>query len=358
MGTSTAGHTAGEVDYLCDGTDDHVEIQQAVDDAATFGGLVLILEGEYHFDDKVTVAYGPWGATLWPQSVAIAGMGTGTMLIADSAIDSFFDISDAGPCRVSDLYLLGMDLAANGIDATGAGAFSGFPEAPVIDGVYFSRCTVGLRMYGQYFAVRGCFFDDNGTGILNEGASDCTINGCVILGNGVGIRFAQFSNDNQIVGCAVVSNQTNGLVIEADAEGNLIVGCDLTASPPHLITGQFTKIANCDFDSGGHGLELIDANDCTIVTNTFTGSAFPDNTYDHINISGDSNRNLITANLFRTSASFGMRYAVNIVDSTCDDNIVVGNDMQGWAGVAPINDAGTGTLLNYPSDATYGDNFT
>lgn len=51
------------------------------------------------------------------------------------------------------------------------------------------------------------------------------------------------------------------------------------------------------------------------------------------------------------------RYGINIVSG--NDNIVVGNNLGAAAdyGTAPIGDSGTGTILDYPSDATWGDNF-
>jgi hypothetical protein len=51
---------------------------------------------------------------------------------------------------------------------------------------------------------------------------------------------------------------------------------------------------------------------------------------------------------------------VNIVDSTCNDNRVVGNDFGTISsyGTGAYNDSGTGTVNEYPADATYGDNFT
>ena len=55
VGTSTAGWTLDDCDYLCDGTDDHVEIQQALDALPDDGGEVKPLDGTYYFEDGVTL---------------------------------------------------------------------------------------------------------------------------------------------------------------------------------------------------------------------------------------------------------------------------------------------------------------
>ena len=56
IGTSTAGWTQADCDYLCDGTDDQVEIQAAVDalrDAD--GGTLVILAGTYNLTNNVNI---------------------------------------------------------------------------------------------------------------------------------------------------------------------------------------------------------------------------------------------------------------------------------------------------------------
>lgn len=43
VGTSTAGWTAADCDYLCDGTDDQVEINAAIQALPSAGGKLLFL---------------------------------------------------------------------------------------------------------------------------------------------------------------------------------------------------------------------------------------------------------------------------------------------------------------------------
>ena len=55
VGTSTAGWLESDCDYLCDGTDDDVEIQAAVNALPEEGGTIVLLEGSYSLADSVQV---------------------------------------------------------------------------------------------------------------------------------------------------------------------------------------------------------------------------------------------------------------------------------------------------------------
>ena len=56
VGSSAAGWTAADVDYLCDGTDDQVEINAALSAVPSGGGRVLLLSGTYNCTANVTIA--------------------------------------------------------------------------------------------------------------------------------------------------------------------------------------------------------------------------------------------------------------------------------------------------------------
>lgn len=53
VGTSTAGWTEEEVDYLCDGVDDQVEINAAIIALPATGGEVIILDGTYNLTASI-----------------------------------------------------------------------------------------------------------------------------------------------------------------------------------------------------------------------------------------------------------------------------------------------------------------
>ena len=55
IGTSTAGWTAKDCHYLCDGIDDQVEINSAIQSMVS-GGELLILDGIYDISAKISVS--------------------------------------------------------------------------------------------------------------------------------------------------------------------------------------------------------------------------------------------------------------------------------------------------------------
>lgn len=101
VGTSMAGWTQADCDYLCDGADDQVEIQTAVD-AAPFGSEIVILSGTYNITapikiDKALILCGSGasstilsireGAFLGENHTAITA--SGDLEIQDMELNSF-----------------------------------------------------------------------------------------------------------------------------------------------------------------------------------------------------------------------------------------------------------------------------
>ena len=90
VGTSTAGYTAADVDYLCDGTADDVEINAAITALPSTGGEIVILEGTY--DIKATI-------NINKNNVTIRGCGTSTKLLkTDVNMVEVFAISSSNCC--------------------------------------------------------------------------------------------------------------------------------------------------------------------------------------------------------------------------------------------------------------------
>jgi hypothetical protein len=71
VGTSTSGWTEKDCDYLCDGTDDQVEIIQALNDLPATGGEVVILDGTYNITASINIP---------KDNVSLRGNGNATIL--------------------------------------------------------------------------------------------------------------------------------------------------------------------------------------------------------------------------------------------------------------------------------------
>ena len=63
-----------KADYVCDGVDDQVQVQQAIDSVSAAGGLVALLEGTFNFSGDVEIT---------ADNITIAGTGRSTILKHD-----------------------------------------------------------------------------------------------------------------------------------------------------------------------------------------------------------------------------------------------------------------------------------
>jgi len=52
---SALEHVKARADFICDGTDDQIQIQQAIDSMTSIGGTIYLTEGEYYISDTITV---------------------------------------------------------------------------------------------------------------------------------------------------------------------------------------------------------------------------------------------------------------------------------------------------------------
>ena len=71
VGTTASGHTAADVDYLCDGTADDVEINAAIQALPASGRKILIREGTYDITSTVSIS---------KANITVEGMGNSTIL--------------------------------------------------------------------------------------------------------------------------------------------------------------------------------------------------------------------------------------------------------------------------------------
>lgn len=226
IGTSTAGWTADDCDYLCDGTNDEVEINAAIAALPDVGGTLFFRRGSYLVNGHVTVK----------SNVAFEGEGkSATILwIFDGVV-----MQPTGTLAASDVTFRSLSLKGD-IEDGDAGVFilKKLQEVTLIDcicrNMLMQNCSDG-SMVGCSFWTRddmvyaleikdcmrmsvvGCFFDgDLG---LSGGTGYCAISGntmkpkssymCEIIGT---------ANHNAVVGN--VSN-SGGPLISGTGAGNL-----------------------------------------------------------------------------------------------------------------------------------------
>lgn len=128
-----------------------------------------------------------------------------------------------------------------------------------------------------------------------------------------------------------------------------------SGSNGHDIDSNFIAVA------AEHGIELNGVSRIHVHGNRLeTIGGETTNTFDGILLEANVDNCHVADNWVRPRTSGATtRYGINVAASTCDNNVIVGNDLGGTAGYGTdaLNDSGTGTILSYPGDATYGDNF-
>ena len=96
VGTSLAGWTLADCDYLCDGVADEVQINEAINDLPADGGEIVILDGNYIFTSPTD------NVVINKRCVSITGNGNGTDINGAIIVDG------AGrDCKISNLAIWG-----------------------------------------------------------------------------------------------------------------------------------------------------------------------------------------------------------------------------------------------------------
>ncbi len=89
-----------KADYVCDGTDDQVEIQAAIDSLGTIGGAVYLLEGTYNISGSINLD----NTVPDDSGKAIIGTGAGTVLKVKPTVDGI-NASNVSRILISQLMI-------------------------------------------------------------------------------------------------------------------------------------------------------------------------------------------------------------------------------------------------------------
>lgn len=174
IGASASGHTAADVDYLCDGTDDQEQINAAIAAISDAGGKIILLEGTYNISDSINIT---------KENVSIEGMGVeATTLQTNSFTGNII--------RASQPYftLKNVRITSTMIEPTGIGInFLNNGSHGLIDNVEVYGLETGVRASGYNIIINKVRADFCGMGILAN--KNCMVTNCIIIdSDGVGIR--------------------------------------------------------------------------------------------------------------------------------------------------------------------------
>ena len=300
IGTSTAGWTAADCDYLCDGSNDATQIIAALNALPVTGGEVVILDGTYNITESIYIPY---------DNVVLRGNGNATILkrMYDSEemeeepyVEGLIMLNGKSGCKITDLQIDGNN------------------------NFYTSYSNYGILLYSSSNnTVTGNTCNNNSGGISLGGSNDNTVTGNTCNNNnGFGILLYSSSN-NTVTGNTCHNNNGFGIYL-ASSSNNTVTGntCHnndsfgiyLASSSNNVITGN-----TCN--NNRNGIDLYNLSD-----NTIAGNTCHNNEYNGIYLDS-SNSNTITGNTCNNNYEGISLYFSN--DSTITGNTCHNNEYSG-----------------------------
>lgn len=304
-------------DYICDGTNDEVQIQAAIDAVNTggVGGRVLLSEGDFNIEAKITLYSDIWLQGSGVGALSVTG-GTTLHLCYDGIM---LEASSKNNIKISDMQIVGHMAAAAEFptyDAQGYGnnivnlldCYS-----VMIDSVFFGLCApaVYARQAWEFWFLNCTFQVCGGDGSsvveLYNGATDKCAGvkfiGCVwqlMYGYGVYSNCSGAGSVNDHISWtdnkfeAFVTGDSTaiyGKMFICQMTGNGFWDNDTTNPNVNITTGSGSITMTGNTFGGGSYNITMNASDCLIASNTFYSC---NETY-HINVAG-GNDNYITGN--------------------------------------------------------------
>lgn len=250
IGTS-AGWTANDCDYLCDGTDDQAEINAAIQSLPASGGEIVILDGEYNITAPITVN---------KSNVSIKGNGRSTKLNRNwdsSTEEGVIDARSADGCIIEGLC----------IDGNNYGGFD-------------SNKNHCIYVWGSNQSIirHNICTQCSDTGINVESCYQCTIaDNIVSFNDDTGIEVGYGSN-NVIANNIILSGGDIGLYIHGCSDvvvtGNIISNAESCMSLYECNRGNISNNVCKNYDE--EGLRLNSCVRCVIANNVcFLGNGTP-----------------------------------------------------------------------------------
>jgi parallel beta-helix repeat protein len=356
-----------KADYRCDGVDDHVEIQAALDSLPSTGGQVILLDGTFNVESDI-------GRNI--SNITIRGQGKSTVLTTTTSGLTFFSFTGTSGSELTGITI--SDMVIDGANSGHIGIYFEYVDKSLIQNVLIKRFDsihglADIKLYNSDFnqiidnAITGCRYygiclDTCNNNIIADNMiyinhycgiyleTNCynnTITGNNIMSNFAGGILISYSNNNTVAGNTCIENG-DGIGIYT-GDNNAIVGntCIRNRNGIYIDTGNYNTITgNVCKESGYEGLDLYDSNHNSIIGNTIAASSQNgDGGYDNLFLY-NSSYNTIQCNTIRAGTLANKPdYGIDIYNSDCVGNMVTNNDIynDGFRSGSFYN-RGTGTV--------------
>jgi len=258
---ATDSKTQIKADYNCDGTDDEVEINAAIDALPSTGGMVFLMEGTYNINASITIDV---------DNTSLIGTGKSTIIATSSDITMISAASLSG-ILIKNLYIRG----------------AGFGEPR-----------------GEYTATYKYNYGIHFTTVTDSRIEGCWIEYC----NRDAINLITNSNNNIIIGNHINSNNYYGITIRDSFNvvviGNQVnsnTGSGIGISPPlgkysnnNIVIGNEVKDNDYINQATYSGIEIDVRSNNNIIANN---RCQDNDLYEIVVYDSSDNDNIITGNI-------------------------------------------------------------
>lgn len=283
IGTATAGWTEADCDYLCDGIDDQVEINAAIQALSDYGGEIKVLDGEYHLTDAIIAD---------KNNLRLCGSGKGTIFkryYNSSSNDNGLIYFDGSTKRQNHYHQFYENFLIDGNSEsynTGSGL--------VIKGTY----TNPERGSEDISISNVSSYNNSGYGIAVIYAKKVSIIGNVIVNNGMGICVDN-TESTVVAGNTVTGGTSYGISLDSTADaaitGNTIV--DISSQAIVSYGKRCTVCGNTIINAGRYGVYGYSSKTSAIVGNTIVKEDSYTSSQYSIYLGSSSEKNIVVGNI-------------------------------------------------------------
>jgi len=325
--------TDGSGDYNCDGTADEVEINDALSNLPSTGGIVLLKKGTYNIAGSID---------MLKSNVVLQGEGKATKIFLSNSANVDMIRVGNGTTIVNDCVVENMTVDGNRANQTSLGSpiiiwgSSGTKALRnIVRGCRLTNCLSDCLkvIYADKGIIQNNVIEENtggaGIGIFSSSQTNDII-GNVLIHNTYGIYSS--ANYNNIVGNVLVDNTAYGVYVNGVV--NLNISGNWFGSIAYFQTGVYLAASAARNTITGNTFyqpyrAILAAADANVIGNTISGNSIYLANQEAIYMQAGANQNAIVGNTIRSSAMHAIRIrgSKNVISSNMliDNGTVTNN---------------------------------